>query len=119
MVALLLAAGVILSSVAIHLGVSTRREPEIVLSTALLGLLVGYHKLRTLPRFWMFVAAFCAAHVFLFWLLFDVWFPEAKPIAFWVTLTVAIEAYSLQVLANRWRIKMIVDEKKRRASNLR
>ncbi len=112
---MLLAVGLAVAAIAARAGVSSRREPEIVLSCGLLGLLAVFRRrIWKGAGFWAFFAMVAVVHVLLLWVLFDLCFPRAEPFSLWVTLVLAGEAYLVQRTANVFRAKGIALQKENR-----
>jgi|SRR5581483_1984385 len=111
----LLILGIGIARVGEWLGLSNRREDEVTFTVVVLGvLLLAYPKLWRLRTFWITAAAWLVLHILLLWLIFDIWFPSMKYMSFWITLVVAMEVVSLQVLLNRWRLKVISEHRPRK-----
>jgi hypothetical protein len=109
----LVGAGVMVAWLGRQIGVAARREDQIIISVGILGvLLLSYPKLWALRRFWVLVVAWFAGHALLLWILFDLWFPQAERIGFWMTVIAAAEVICLQYLLNRCRIRLIENHRR-------
>jgi hypothetical protein len=104
----LVAVGVTIAWLSTRMGFAARREDEIIITVAFLGLmLLAYPRLWRLGSFWGLFFAWFVGHILLLWLVFDLWFPKVERMSFWVTLMAVQEVVLMQFLLNRCRARLI------------
>jgi hypothetical protein len=104
----LVAVGVAIAWLSTRMGYAARREDEIIVTVAFLGImLLAYPRLWPLWNFWVLVLAWLGGHILLLWLVFDLWFPKVERMSFWVTLMAVQDVVLMQFLLNRCRARLI------------
>jgi hypothetical protein len=112
----LLALGIGVAKLSTHLGVPARREDEIILTVALMGvLLFSYPRLWSMAVFWVLLFAWFGAHVLVLWIVFDLWFPKLIRGSFWLLIP---EVYCMQYLLNLCRVQFLAEHGRRRGGSL-